>query len=155
MFDMKLKISILGIIIFMLPMLINIIYCIYPPANEMQKTTVIPKKLELVEQGTRILYAIAIVFWVSNQKIDRNSFWLYMGILFLILYYIVWIRYFAHGRDIVYLGKNFLFIPMPLAVFPVLYYLCATLWVHNYFALIFMAIFGIAHNIISYLSLYK
>lgn len=153
MFDMKFKFSILGIIIFMLPMLINIVYFAYQPENENQNATVIPKMLEWIEQSTRILYAIAMCFFVSNQKVNSKSPWIYLGMLFLVLYYIVWIRYFANGRDAAFLGKSFLFIPMPLAIFPVLYFLCAALWVHNYIALILMVIFGVAHNIISYSSL--
>lgn len=42
-----------------------------------------------------------------------------------------------------------------LAVFPVLYFMCAAFWVHNYVALILMGIFGVVHNIVSYISLYK
>ena len=42
-----------------------------------------------------------------------------------------------------------LFVPMPLAVFPVLYYLCAALWMHNLPAAIVMVIFGAAHLTVS------
>lgn len=47
------------------------------------------------------------------------------------LYYIVWIRYFIGGRDAGLLSKSFCLVPMPLAVFPVLYFICAALWLHN------------------------
>ena len=66
-----------------------------------------------------------------------------------ILYYIVWIRYFAGGRDVALLNRPFLFVPMPLAVFPVLYFLCAALWLHNIPAAIMMMIFGAAHLTVS------
>ena len=39
--------------------------------------------------------------------------------------------------------------PMPLAVFPVLYYLCAAVWLHNLPAGIAMMIFGAAHLTVS------
>ena len=68
---------------------------------------------------------------------------------FLLLYYVVWIRYFTGGRDIALLNRPFLFIPMPLAVFPVLYFLCAALWLHNIPAAILMMIFGAAHLTVS------
>lgn len=57
------------------------------------------------------------------------------------------------GRDIALLSKSFCMIPMPLAVFPVLYFLCAAIWLHNIPAAVFMIIFGVAHNIVSYSSL--
>ncbi|MGN0413800.1 MAG: hypothetical protein ACI4FV_12275 [Lachnospiraceae bacterium] len=75
---MKIGVYWIGIIIFVLPMLINIIYVIFPPVNAP--------------------------------------------------------------------------VPMPLAVFPVLYFLCAAIWVHNIPAAVFMILFGIAHNIVSYSS---
>lgn len=151
---MKFKISLLGIIIFMLPMLINVVFFALPPTNEMENQSVSCKTLEFIEQGSRALYAIALCVLVSSQKIEFTSPWLIAGIFFLVLYYIVWIRYFACGRDAMLLGESFLFVPMPLAIFPVLYYLCMSLWVHNYISFGIMIIFGIAHNIISYQSLF-
>lgn len=150
--NMRFGFSIWGLLIFILPMLINIVYVVLPPANVTQEAET-NKILEMVEQVTRILYAAAICILVSNQKINFKSVWFYVGLLFLVLYYIVWIRYFAGGRDVALLGKSFGFVPMPLAVFPVLYYLCAAVWLQNWPAFGCMVVFGIAHNVISYLSL--
>lgn len=149
---MKVGFSWIGIIIFVLPMLINIIYAIIPPVNAPQEPARVNKIIEFVEQATRILYMLAICFLVSQKKIDYGSLWLYMGIVFLVLYYMVWMRYFLGGRDVVLLSKSFCLIPMPLAVFPVLYFLCAAIWLHNIPAAIIMILFGIAHNIVSYSS---
>ena len=43
------------------------------------------------------------------------------------------------------LEKPFLFVPIPLAVFPMLYYLFAAIWMGNFPAAILMVIFGTAH----------
>ena len=43
------------------------------------------------------------------------------------------------------LEKPFLFVPIPLAVFPMLYYLFAAIWMVNFPAAILMVIFGTAH----------
>lgn len=155
MFNMRFKFSIIGLIIFMVPMLINIVYFKYPPVNELKKTENVNHVLELIEQVSRVLYAVAICILVSNEKVNLKSPWLYIGIVFLVLYYLVWIRYFAGGRDVALLGKSFLGIPQPLAIFPVLFFICEAMWVHNYIAVSFMVVFGVAHNIISYISLYK
>lgn len=149
---MKVGFSWIGVIIFALPMLINIIYAIIPPVNAPKEPAQANKIIEFVEQTTRILYMLAVCFLVSQRKIDYGSFWLYLGIVFLVLYYIVWIRYFLGGRDVTLLSKSFCLIPMPLAVFPVLYFLCAAIWLHNIPAVIIMIIFGIAHNVVSYSS---
>ena len=83
----------------------------------------------------------------------RNPHSLKVGLL--ALYHAVWIRYFAGGRDVALLGKSFCGVPMPLAVFPVLYYLCGALWLHNLPAAGLMLIFGVAHNVVSYQSFQK
>lgn len=150
---MKFGVSLQGIVIFILPMIINIIYAIFPPVNALKETVQVNKIVELVEQATRILYMLAICFVISKKEIDYSSFWMFAGIAFLVLYYVVWIRYFMGGRDIALLSKSFCMIPMPLAVFPVLYFLCAAIWLHNIPAAVFMIIFGVAHNIVSYSSL--
>ena len=78
-----------------------------------------------------------------------RSIWFAAAVVFLILYYIVWIRYFVGGRDVALLGKPFLFVPIPLAIFPVLYYLFAAVWMDNIPAVITMLIFGAAHVTVS------
>ena len=57
--------------------------------------------------------------------------------------------YFMGGREISLLSRSFLFVPMPLAVFPVLYFLCAAIWLHNLPATIIMVISGAAHLTVS------
>ena len=150
--NVKLGFSWIGLIVFLLPMLINIVYVILPPKNAPTTQQETNKILEIIEQSTRILYMLAIVFLVCQEKVDFTSIWMFVGLIFLALYYIVWFRYFLGGRDIELLGKPFLFVPMPLAVFPVIYFICSAIWLNNYIAVLFMIIFGIAHNIISYKS---
>ena len=82
-------------------------------------------------------------FLISEQKINFKSPWLFVAIVFI------------GGRDAALLVKSFLGIPQPLAVFPVLYFIFAALYLHNYIAVIFMIIFGAAHNFISYISFKK
>ena len=84
-----------------------------------------------------------------REPFNFRSAWLCLAAFFLLLYYIVWIRYFVGGRDIALLNRPFLFVPMPLAVFPVLYFLCAAFWLHNIPAAVLMMIFGAAHLTVS------
>ena len=86
---------------------------------------------------------------VSREPIEPRSVWLFLAALFLLLYYAVWVRYFAGGRKIALLRRAFLFVPMPLVVFPVLYFLCAAVWLHNVPAVLLMMIFGAAHLTVS------
>lgn len=149
--------SLTGFLIFLVPMIINVFYVIFPSKNIDDEEDTQNKKfpiLEAIENGTRIFYAVVLCTFISNKSLNYANPFLYISIAFLILYYIVWIRYFIGGRDIKLLGTSFLFIPMPLAVFPVLYFIFAALWMNNYIATGFMFVFGIAHNVISYQNLY-
>ena len=57
--------------------------------------------------------------------------------------------YFMGSQEVFLLSRPFLLVPMPLAVFPVLYFLCAAIWLHNLPAAIIMVIFGAAHLTVS------
>lgn len=147
-----------GLIIFLLPMIINVFYVIFLPKSNGGEEDTQNKKfpiLEAIEHSTRIAYAVVLCILISNKSLDYMNPLLYISIVFLILYHIVWIRYFIGGRDAKLLGTKFLFIPMPLAVFPVLYFIFASLWMNNYMATGVMLVFGIVHNIISYQNLFS
>ena len=147
--SLKLSFSWLGLVIFTLPMLINIAYAVFPPNGEVEQAVAISRWIEMIEQVSRMAYLLTITLLVSREPLSFRSVWLCLAALFLLLYYIVWIRYFAGGRDIALLNRPFLLAPMPLAVFPVLYFLCAAVWPHNIPAAILMVIFGAAHLTVS------
>lgn len=141
-----------GLIIFALPMFINLLYVLLPPKEPQpdQKQPI----WDEIEQTCRMLFAVAICTIVPSAARDFRSVLFYAMVLFLVLYYIVWIRYFIGGRKTNLLGSKFLFVPMPLAIFPVFYYLCGALWMKNYIAAVLMVLFGVAHNVVSYRNLY-
>ena len=147
--NLKLSFSWVGLAVFALPMLINIAYVMFPPVGKAEQTAAATHWIEIVEQISRIAYLFAITLLVSRDERSFQSAWLYLTAIFLILYYGVWLRYFMGGREIALLNRPFLFVPMPLAVFPVLYFLCAAIWLHNLPAAIIMLIFGAAHLTVS------
>lgn len=147
--NLKMSFSWVGLVVFALPMLINIAYVMFPPAGEAKPPAPVTHWVEIVEQVSRIAYLFAVTLLVSRRPVSWRSAWLFLAAVFLILYYAVWIRYFALGREIALLKRAFLFVPMPLAVFPVLYFLCAAVWLHNVPAVILMVIFGAAHWTVS------
>ena len=147
--SLRVSFSWIGLVVFALPMLINIVYAIFPPVGKTEQPAAVTHWIEIVEKVSRIAYLLTITLLVSRKTIGPRSAWLYLSIFFLVLYYAVWLRYFICGREICLLNRSFLFVPMPLAVFPVLYYLCAAFWLHNIPALIIMAIFGAAHFTVS------
>lgn len=130
-------------------MLISLVYAAFPPAGEPQPPAPVTRWVEIVEQASRIAYLLAVTFLVSRTPVSVRSTWFFLAVAFLLLYYAVWIRYFVFGRDVALLERMFLFVPMPLAVFPVLYFLCAALWLHNVPAAVLMVIFGATHLTVS------
>ncbi len=147
--NLKISFSWVGLAVFALPMLINIAYAVFPPADKPEQSAAVTHWIEIVEQVSRIAYLAAITLLVSREAIRYRNVWFCLAVLFLILYYAVWIRYFACGREVALLNRSFLFVPMPLAVFPVLYFLCAAVWLHNFPAVILMTVFGAAHLTVS------
>ena len=147
--NLKVSFSWIGLVIFALPMLINIAYVMFPPAGKAEQTTAVTHWIEIVEQISRIAYLFAVMLLVSRDRLSFRSVWFSLAAVFLVLYYAVWLRYFMGGREIALLSRSFLFVPMPLAVFPVLYFLCAAIWLHNLPAAIIMVIFGAAHLTVS------
>lgn len=142
---MKLSFSWVGLVVFALPMLINIAYAAFPPAEKPASSGNVTHWVEVIEIVSRIAYFLLLTFLVSKNPLSLKSVWLAIAAVFLVLYYIVWIRYFIGGRDVALLGRPFLFVPIPLAVFPVLYYLCAAIWMGNMPAAVAMLVFGAAH----------
>lgn len=138
-----------GLVIFALPMLINIAYCAFPPSEKSAAAAPVPRWLELVEQVSRIAHLLAMTFLVSREPVRLRSAWLWLAAVFLALYYAAWLRYFLGGRKIALLNRAFLLVPMPLAVFPVAYFLCAALWLHILPAAGIMLVFGAAHLTVS------
>ncbi len=145
----KLSFSFIGLIVFVLPMLINVVYAFFPPVGEAAVPKHTTRWVEVVETVSRIAYLLLLTFWVNQEPLRPRSAWLIAAAVCLILYYLVWIRYFAGGRKVAWLGKPFLFVPLPLAVFPVLYYLFAAIWMGNFPAAFMMGIFGAAHITVS------
>ena len=147
--NLKVSFSWIGLVIFALPMLINIVYVMFPPAGKAEQPAAVTHWIEIVEQISRIAYLFAVTLLVSRETLSFRSVWFSLAAVFLVLYYAVWLRYFMGGREIALLSRSFLFVPMPLAVFPVLYFLCAAIWLHNLPAAIIMVIFGAAHLAVS------
>ena len=147
--NLKVSFSWIGLVIFALPMLINIAYVMFPPAGKAEQAAAVTHWVEIVEQISRIAYLFAVTLLVSRETLSFRSVWFSLAAVFLVLYYAVWLRYFMGGREIALLSRSFLFVPLPLAVFPVLYFLCAAIWLHNLPAAIIMVIFGAAHLAVS------
>ena len=95
---MKLSFSRLGLVLFVLPMLINIAYVMFPPAGKAEQTAAVTHWVEIVEQISRIAYLFAVMLLVSRENLSFRSVCFSLAVVSLVLYYAVWLRYFMGGR---------------------------------------------------------
>ena len=72
---MKLSFSRLGLVLFVLPMLINLAYVMFPPAEEAKADGAVPRWVEGIEQVSRAAYLFAVTFLVSREPIEPRSVW--------------------------------------------------------------------------------
>ena len=145
------SLSIPGVVIYTLPIIITL----FSPASDPTSPDDTAHPLETIEKLSRLAYLLIIVYLEDRNPVDFRSAWLYIAAVFLILYYLVWIRYFTGRRKVSLFKKAFLFVPMPLAVFLMLYYLCGAIWLRNLPAAIAALIFGVTYTILSYRSFGK
>jgi hypothetical protein len=137
--------SYIGLIIVAVVLLPNLLFVIFPPKN-------IPNGLEDVNLFFTIIERIGIIAFivilltsnVSFINLNFNLFLLLM-ILCIVIYYVLWLRYVLKGQDFSLLFIPLLFIPMPMAIFPVCYFLFASLWINSIYLTITTLIFAIGH----------
>ncbi len=142
----------MGFIAVMLVMLPNIFYFRFPPANIPDMPQDRGHIINIVENTSRIIFMILLIFMVNGQKVKYISPYTACMLVLLLLYYWLWCRYFTGGRNYSLLNEKLLFIPEPMAVFPVLYFIAAALWLNNIPAAAAAAVFGITHIVNTYIT---
>jgi hypothetical protein len=142
--DFSLGFSWKGFLIVLLPMIPNVFYFIFP--NAIPSGTIENKHLTLdfIEHGSQFIYIGLLIFMATNKEVSLQSKYLVGMIILLLSYYILWILLFAGNKNLVIL--------ICMAVFPVVYFILAEIWIHNYFAIIPTTVFGIVHLIITYVD---
>jgi hypothetical protein len=140
-----------GLICLILIMLPNLFWFILPPANPVSESSVQPI-IGIIQSVTRIAFFAFTIILVNEKAVSYKSPYTIFMVILLMLYYITWIRYFAGGRDTSLLTDKLWIIPIPLAIFPVLFFLLEALWLGNIPALIAILLFGIFHCYEAYMG---
>lgn len=142
-----------GLLVVILAMLPNMLFGILSK-NNMPETEVQPSViLSCIENVSRILFIIFLIVMVNRHQCVKSPIIMIGMVICLVIYYYLWARYFLNGRDIAYLGKDLWMIPVPMAIFPCLYFLFSAIWLNNIPAMIGVGIFMITHCINSYVVL--
>lgn len=139
------KISWKAIIIILLAMLPNLLFAVLPPKNAPGNLKDGGALINILEHGGRILYFIVLIFTTKDKEGSYSSP-LFIGMcICLAVYFGLWIRYFAGGREFSLMSASLAFIPAPMAVFPILYLLFAALWFRSIPSVVLIGIFAIGH----------
>lgn len=105
--------------------------------------------IEIIENVGRVSTMVLPFFW----KIKINSRFKIVVLLFMIaalsIYYVGWFNYFRGGRDFSILGKSILFIPLPMAICPILFLLMSGILMESWPMAIASIIFAAGHITIS------
>lgn len=136
--------SVKGLIVFLLPMVPNLLYFLFPKNKSLGNVSEKHLVLDIIEHGSQAVFILLLVFLPNRQDSPVLSpYTLCFGSV-LFLYFVLWIFYFS--------GSKMLLILFGLAILPVIYFILAEIWLHNYPAVIPTAVFGIAHTIITYID---
>lgn len=142
-----------GIIIPVLIMVPNIIYYLIirnksdiPSSNKSA-----PTLIKIIENIGRLGILITPLFYSLNLDNSFSIYFLVLSLLFLLLYYVAWLRYFMSGSNQIDLRKSLL-IPLPLAVYPSLSLICSSYLLSSIPMLISSLVFAIGHIWVSYIE---
>ncbi len=137
--------SIIGLLIGISILIPNILFIIFPPKNVPEKLKdagIIFTSLERIgEVGCLFILAISQDKY-QNFNID---IWFVLMVICILIYYSLWIRYVAKGHEFSLAFKPLYFIPIPMAVFPVLAFAFASLWGKSIYLAFIVILLAIGH----------
>ena len=135
-----------GIFIPMLIMLPNLAYYLNMrnTGNVPGNTVSTSKFLKMSENIGRLGILIIPIFYALNLNNRFSLYFTMLCLLFLSLYYIAWIRHIVSGSQQIDMRKRF-FVPLPLAVYPSLFFASSSYLISSVPMLIFSVVFAIAH----------
>jgi hypothetical protein len=132
-----------GLVVFLLPMIPNILYFMLPSSKGSQ---VIPKhlSLDIIEHGSQAIFVVVLLFFVSKKASPIQSTYTIVMVILLAIYFGCWGAYYLIGQNLIML--------LTMAVIPVVYFILAEMWLYNYSAIVPTLIFGIVHTVITYMD---
>ena len=130
----------------------NLLEYFLPPANLPQESPREPVYLKILEWVGRIGLIIIPLFTPFSVESMAGELALIALIVFLLIYYAGWFRFFYIGRVYEYLYLPLLDIPIPLALSPVIYFLYASFLLNSNLLLISTVIFAAGHIPLSVIS---
>lgn len=137
--------SVIGLFIVISIFFPNFLFIIFPPKN-------VPNGLASAGAIYTALERIGQIGCISILAISKNNYenitiniWFIMMALCIIMYWILWMRYIIKGQDFLLCFKPLVFLPIPMAIFPVLAFAFAALWGGSIYLMITTVFLAIGH----------
>jgi len=142
-----------GIIIPGLILLPNLIYYLnQSKQGDVQNNEISASNVaKLFENIGRLGILITPIFYALNLNDRFSLYFIILCLIFLSLYYAAWIRHFVSGSQQIDMRLSLL-VPLPLAVYPSLFFICSSYLLSSIPMLIFSVVFAIAHIRVSYIE---
>ena len=141
-----------GILIVTLVLLPNLLFAVFLPKNMPTDLKDGGTVVNILEHGSLIIYFIVIILTTKNSPVNYRSILLIGTVICLLIYYILWFRYFFNDREYSIIFETVMHIPLPMALFPILYLLFAALWLRNIPLTALIVLFTAGHITNSYIT---
>ena len=145
----------LGWLVSVLVLVPNLIFFKFLPAKSSPKPQTgskssIMKLMEYLERIGQVgVFAIPFIYQTSIQTVPQKIS-LSVMIVFLLIYYMAWLRFFLKGRQYGLLYSPLKGLPLPMVVSPIAYFLAASVFLSSWFLGAFAIILAIGHIYISH-----
>ena len=143
--------SIEGLLLVIAVLLPNLLVIVFPPQNVPEgpkDAGIVLTVLERIGQAGCFLLPPLSKDYFKAVAVDV---WFILTLISIAVYISLWIRY-AFKRDYEYLFKPLLFIPVPMAVFPVCAFAFMAVWIQSLWLGLAVLVLGIGHLANSYHS---
>lgn len=150
--DLDFGFSYVGLVYLFLLFIPNILWTKHKPQgydNDLEKENKVFLFLERI--GEVSVSVLSLIF--LNFNIYRITWWsifLLISFILICFYEVCWIRYFKSKKQMYDFYKSFWFIPIPLAVLPILSFLFLGIYGKNAYFILAVIILGIGHIGIHY-----
>ena len=133
--------SVAGLLIALAILAPNALLLVFPPAGGIPKIPDAGIVLTALERAGQV----GCLGLLAASGTEPFSGWLVGSLACILAYWSLWARYIARGRKFAELYAALGFIPVPMAVFPVLAFAFAALWLASPWLGIAVAVLAVGH----------
>ncbi|NQX44709.1 hypothetical protein HQN87_05135 [Paenibacillus tritici] len=144
----------LGFIVPLFVLLPNLIFIFLPPRNAPESLSSTPLIFTLLERAGQVTcFMMPILFGdlLAAEPLGGSAV---LMVICLLIYYGCWVRFYRRKREFSVLFTPWLGIPVPMAVFPALYFLLLSYWLQSWLFAVPACLFTVGHLVNSW-SVYQ